>query len=100
MKTRMLELSVAVALLSAGCATADPIEVFDWSGYDDPGFFGAYVGKYGNPPSFSFFADDHEGFNKLSAGFQADLMHPCLGVMPKLRASGLIEPIDVSRIPA
>ena len=51
--------------------------VFDWGGYEDPGFFGAYVEKYGDSPTYSFFSDEEEAFQKVRAGFRADLGHPC-----------------------
>lgn len=82
----------------AGGAAAEQITVFDWSGYDDPGFFGAYVEKHGAAPNYSFFADDHEGFNKLRSGFKADLAHPCTSVVGKMRAADLVSPIDVSKL--
>jgi putative spermidine/putrescine transport system substrate-binding protein/spermidine/putrescine transport system substrate-binding protein len=100
----MKKITLALSLLSASAfavpAIAGEITVFDWSGYDDPGFFEAYVEKYGEAPDFSFFADDQEGFNKLRAGFSADVAHPCLNTMPKFRAADLIKPIDTSRIAA
>lgn len=100
MKHKLTRLtSVVVLVLTAVSAEAE-ITVFDWSGYDDPGFFGSFVEKYGAIPSYSFYANDQEGFNKLRAGFQADLAHPCLGVMPKLRAAEMIKPIDSSKIEA
>ena len=37
--------------------------VFDWGGYEDPGFFGKYVEKYGDAPTYSFFSDEEEAFH-------------------------------------
>lgn len=91
---------IAAACFLSGAAMADQITVFDWSGYDDPGFFGAYAEKHSGAPNYSFFADDHEGFNKLRSGFKADLAHPCTGVSRKMRAADMLKPIDVSRIDA
>ncbi|MGH6883327.1 extracellular solute-binding protein [Hypericibacter sp.] len=79
---------------------ADSLTVFDWAGYDDPNFHQAYTAKHGGSPSFTFFADDDEGFQKARAGFKADLAHPCLTTAAKWREAGLIEPIDTSRIAA
>ena len=39
--------------------------VFDWSGFEDPELHQAYTEKYGTSPSFSFFADDDEAFQRL-----------------------------------
>ena len=47
-------LAAAAALAaSAGTASADAasLSVFDWSGYEDQGFYGDYVAKYGGAPS-------------------------------------------------
>ncbi|WP_367647847.1 extracellular solute-binding protein [Ruegeria arenilitoris] len=100
MKVTSIALGATFASLLSGTAMAEQITVFDWSGYDDPGFFGAYVEKYGEAPNFSFFADDHEGFNKLRSGFKADLAHPCTSVIGKMRATDMLSPIDVSRLEA
>lgn len=100
MNIKALTIAATLGGLAATGALADQITVFDWSGYDDPGFFNSYVEKHGGPPNFSFFADDHEGFNKLRSGFKADLAHPCSGLIGKMRAADLIEPIDTSRIDA
>lgn len=99
-----------LAGLAAGVATAtllsfspasaeDDFTVFTWAGYEDPEFFSAYVEKYGEAPSFSFWTDTEEGFQKMMAGFAADVAHPCGQAIPKWRDAGLIEPWDVSRIP-
>ncbi len=61
--------------------------MFDLSGYGDPGFFNTFAKKHGSAPGFSFFADDHEAFNKLRSGFKADLADP-------------IKPIDTARLKA
>lgn len=90
-----LTLSVAA---SAVFADAADVSVFDWSGYEDAGFFGAYVEQYGGSPSYSFFGSEEEAYTKLRAGFTADLAHPCIGVTRKWADSGLISPIDTSRL--
>lgn len=100
MKLTSLSAGLAFGAMAAFGANAGQITVFDWSGYDDPGFFNAYVEKHGSAPEFSFFADDHEGFNKLRSGFKADLAHPCSGLIGKMRAADLIQPIDTARLDA
>ena len=78
---------------------ADPeLIVFDWGGYDDPNFFGDYVTKHGDVPSYSFFSDEEEAFQKMRAGFKADLGHPCSQSVIKWREAGLLAPIDTSRL--
>jgi spermidine/putrescine-binding protein len=88
------------ALLSAPAAQADDLIVFDWSGYEDPAFHPAYVARHGGSPEFAFFADEDEAFEKLRAGFRADVAHPCSQSVVKWREAGLIRPIDPARIVA
>ncbi|WP_170574068.1 hypothetical protein [Ruegeria atlantica] len=54
MNIKSLSAGLALGALTAFGANADQITVFDWSGYDDPGFFNAYVEKHGGAPDFSF----------------------------------------------
>ncbi|HUF56696.1 MAG TPA: extracellular solute-binding protein, partial [Thermohalobaculum sp.] len=91
---------LAAAVLAAGLAHAQDSElvVFDWAGYEDPEFFKAYTEEHGQGPTFSFFGDEEEAFQKLRAGFQADAAHPCSQSVPKWREAGLLEPIDTSKI--
>ncbi len=91
------------AMLAASTSTlaraADgDLTVFDWSGYEDPAFHPAYVEKYGDSPTFAFFADEDEAFAKLMAGFKTDLAHPCSQSVAKWRDAGLLQPLDTSRI--
>lgn len=72
--------------------------IFDWSGYEDQAFFDAYMKKYGEAPTYSFFADEEEAFQKIRTGFRADLAHPCSQSVVKWRKAGIIEPIDISRL--
>jgi spermidine/putrescine transport system substrate-binding protein len=89
-----------VLALAMPAAAADPdLLVFDWSGYEDPEFFQGYVEKYGEAPTFAFFGDDDEAFQKLNSGFRADVSHPCSQMVEKHRDAGLVEPWDTSRIP-
>ncbi|MGE3292049.1 MAG: ABC transporter substrate-binding protein [Geminicoccaceae bacterium] len=92
--------ALAAALCTAPLsAMADSsITVFDWSGYEDPAFHEAFIEKHGYSPNFAFFADEEEAFQKLRAGFKADVAHPCSQSVPRWREAGLLEPIDPSRI--
>jgi spermidine/putrescine transport system substrate-binding protein len=87
-----------LALPLGGAAAESTITVFDWSGYEDPAFHEAFTEKRGFSPGFAFFADEEEGFQKLRAGFTADLAHPCSQSVPRWREAGLLEPIDPARI--
>ena len=90
---------VALVGLSVPLTAADEeLIILDWSGYEDEGFFGAYIEKHGEGPTFSFFGEEEEAFNKLNSGFKADISHPCSQSVSKWYDAGIIEPIDTSRI--
>lgn len=94
--------AIALALAAPGLAmAADPeLTVFDWAGFEEPVIFQGYVDKHGDSPTFAFYGDDDEAFQKLSSGFRADVAHPCSQMVSKYRDAGLIEPWDPARIPA
>jgi len=97
---RLAFAAVFATALSAPVATRaadDPI-VFDWSGYEDPALNPAYSAKYDHAPEFAFFGDEDEAFEKLRAGFKADLAHPCAQNVVKWRDAGMLQPLDPSRI--
>jgi spermidine/putrescine transport system substrate-binding protein len=93
-------IAAAIAVLTSGAAFADDAEltIFDWAGYEDPEFFKAYVEKHGEGPTFAFFGDEEEAFQKLRSGFRADAAHPCSQSVPKWIEAGLLAPLDTSRI--
>jgi spermidine/putrescine-binding protein len=104
--TRRIILTVALAAtLSASApalvAAADSeLTVFDWSGYEAEQFHPDYVAKHGDSPTFTFFGDEDEAFEKIRSGFKTDLAHPCSQSVVKWRDAGLIEPLDTSKIAA
>jgi spermidine/putrescine transport system substrate-binding protein len=57
------------------------------------------VAKHGAMPTYAFYGDDDEAFQKVASGFKADVAHPCSQMVSRYRDAGLIEPWDVSRIP-
>lgn len=93
-------IAASVAILASGAALADDAEltIFDWAGYEDPSFFQGYVDKHGAAPTFAFFGDEEEAFQKLRSGFRADAAHPCSQSVPKWMEAGLLAPLDTSRI--
>ncbi|MFZ1815880.1 MAG: extracellular solute-binding protein [Rhizobiaceae bacterium] len=91
---------IAVAGLSPVHAEDGELTVFDWSGYEDPAFHPAYTEKFGDSPTFSFFGDEEEAFQKLRSGFKADIAHPCSQSVVKWREAGILEELDTSRITA
>lgn len=92
-----LALSVASAPLAATAGGAD-LTVFDWSGYEDTGFFGSYMEEYNEAPSYTFFGSQEEAFTKLQSGFTADLAHPCSDAVRKWVAADLIKPLDPAKL--
>ncbi|ESY16904.1 ABC transporter substrate-binding protein [Mesorhizobium sp. LNJC394B00] len=101
---RRLTLTLALTATLAGSAAAIAVPadkdliVFDWSGYEDPSFHPKYVEKNGDSPTFAFFGDEDEAFEKVRSGFKADLGHPCSQSVTKWREAGLLQPLDTSRI--
>ena len=94
---------IAVALVTALFASAAfaggaALSVFDWSGYEDPGFFDAYIKKYEEAPSYSFFASQDEAYTKLRSGYEVDLAHPCTDALRKWVAADLIQPLDPAKL--
>jgi len=97
-----ISLVLAAALLgsAAAIATAEDNElvIFDWSGYEAPEFHPGYIAKHGQSPTFTFFGDEDEAFEKIRSGFKTDLAHPCSQSVVKWREAGLLEPLDTSKI--
>ncbi len=91
--------SATIAFAGPALAADPDLIVFDWAGFEDQALIEAYVAKHGTMPTYSFFADDDEAFQKVSSGFKADVAHPCSQKVQSYRDAGLIEPWDVSRIP-
>lgn len=99
--TRQLLATAATLVVLTGAArAADPeMIVFDWAGWEMDGVLTEYVAKHGQKPTYSFFADDDEAFQKVSSGFKSDVTHPCVASLPRYRDADLIEPWDTSKIP-
>ncbi|RNF33461.1 ABC transporter substrate-binding protein [Paracoccus methylarcula] len=97
---RLFSTTVLVSTLAAPAFAADSeLTVFDWAGFEEPSIFQAYIDKHGDGPTYAFFGDDDEAFQKIASGFQADTVHPCSQMVSKYRDAGLIEPWDTSKIP-
>jgi spermidine/putrescine-binding protein len=72
--------------------------LFTWSGYEIPELHPDYIEKYGRSPDWTNFADTTEAFNKMRAGFQVDMSHPCTEDMTRWRDADLVLPLDTSRL--
>ncbi|MBN9072208.1 MAG: ABC transporter substrate-binding protein [Rhizobiales bacterium] len=89
---------IAGALPAGAMAGDDSLTIFDWSGYEATEFHPKYTEKYKDEPTFTFFGDEDEAFEKVRSGFKADLGHPCSQSVVKWREAGLLQPLDTSRI--
>lgn len=96
-----LTATTALAVLATPIWAADgDLIVFDYAGFEDPAFHAAYVEAHGASPEFTFFGDEEEAFQKIVSGFRPDVSHVCAGSVTKWVASGILEPWDISRLPA
>ncbi|WP_045391263.1 PotD/PotF family extracellular solute-binding protein [Falsirhodobacter sp. alg1] len=96
----LLGATTALILATPVLAADRDLIVLDWAGFDIPELVAGYVEAHGDAPVYSLFGDDDEAFQKVASGFHADIGHPCSQMVSKYRDAGLIEPWDVSRIPA
>jgi len=91
--------SMAVLCLASWASAADEeLLILDWSAYNDPGFYQAYIDQHGDEPSFSFFGEEEEAYQKLSQGFSADISHPCSQSVSKWYDAGLLDPLQIDKI--
>ena len=67
MKKLTLVASAAMLCASASFAADDGLIVLDWSGYEETGFFQAYIDKHGDNPAFSFFGEEEEAFQNTTS---------------------------------
>lgn len=100
LRTTAMALVLAAPSLSPALAADPELTVFDWAGFEEPVIYQKYIDKHGQGPTFAFYGDDDEAYQKLASGFRADVAHPCSQMVSKYRDAGLIEPWDESRIPA
>ncbi|WP_394177717.1 polyamine ABC transporter substrate-binding protein [Yoonia maritima] len=101
MKSATLLSAVSLAALTTAAAAQDAdLLVFDYSGFEDPAFHSAYVEQHGDGPTFAFFGDEDEAFQKIRSGFQADVAHICAGSVSKWTESGIIDAWDISKVTA
>jgi len=89
-----------MALATSTAAQDADLLVFDYPGFENPDFHVGYTEKHGQSPTFAFFGDEDEAFQKIRSGFEADVAHICAGSVSKWTESGIIEPWDTGKIPA
>jgi spermidine/putrescine transport system substrate-binding protein len=89
---------VAMPVFDRPARADDQATYFTWSGYDVPESHQGYIAKHGASPNMPLFSDEEEAFQKLRAGFQVDVAHPCSGRIKRWRDAGLLQPIDTSKL--
>jgi len=93
--------AVSIAALGTSLAAQDAeLMVFDYSGFEKPEHHAGYIEQHGASPTFAFFGDEDEAFQKIRSGFQADVAHICAGSVTKWQDSGLLDAWDTTKIPA
>ena len=101
MKLILFLSAVSVAALTTAALAQDAdLLVLDYPGFDDERYHQTYIAAHGANPTFTFFGDEEEAFQKLVSGFRADTTHICGGSVTKWSESGIIEPWDTARITA
>ena len=76
------------------------LNVLDWPGYDAEDFWIDFKSKYPDVKvKFEIGASDADIYGKIKAGSQADIIHPYTGWLQGYVDEGLVEEIDVSKIP-
>lgn len=97
---RLLGSAAALAFALPAFAEDPELLILDWSGFEGEIYWADYARKHGDAPTYSFFGDEEEAFQKLRSGFRADIAHPCPQAVQKWIEADLIEPWDVSKIPS
>ena len=92
--------TVSIPLIGNWAHADTNLYLFTWAVYDSPELHPAYIEKYGATPNVSLFADNDEALTKLQAGYPSDVAVPTSFMVSRYRDSGLLEPIDPSRIEA
>lgn len=99
--TRLFAATSVLAITATATVAEDPdLLILDWSGFEEDAYWAAYAEQHGQSPTYTFFGDDEEAFQKLRSGFRADVSHPCPQSVGKWFDAGLIEPWDISKIPS
>lgn len=93
-----LGLVTLAAPFRSGHAAPRDLQVFTWAGYDIPELHRGYIEKHGVSPSFTIFGGTEEAFQKVRAGFNPDVMHPCVEDIRRWHDTGMIKKIDTSRM--
>jgi spermidine/putrescine-binding protein len=89
---------VGVNFMPVKVKAAENLTIMEWAGYEAPEYYPPYLAKHATAPEFSFFASEEEAFEKIRAGFKADIMHPCTYSINQFKDGGLVKPVDTARL--
>lgn len=82
-----------------GPANDVDLTILEWSGYQHAQYHPEYNARYGGQPNVALFAEEKDAMQRMRNGYQVDLVHLCVNALDEARDSGLIKPLDPSRIP-
>jgi spermidine/putrescine-binding protein len=89
---------MTVPFLQRPARSAETVEFLTWSGYDNPELYGKFFPDHPDGLRFTLLTDEEQALQKILAGFNPDLVHPCIHIMLKYVDAGIVKPIDVSRL--
>jgi len=89
---------MTIPLIQKRAKAENDIIYFTWEGYEIPELHPKYIEKYGASPPTSIFASEEEALQKMRAGFEATLAHPCTYSLERWRDAGVIQPLDPTRL--
>lgn len=94
--------SSSAGVFDAATEAAGPVEIFEWAGYEVKEMWADYLaGPYAkeSPLKFTFLNNDQQALAKVAAGYNPDIIHPCVAYTKDWQAADLIQPWDVSLLP-
>src|ERR1700753_3958836 len=101
--TRLLILFTAAALtLLSGCKKSPPtLSLLVWEGYADPSFIRGFEAQCQCKVSAAYMGSSNDLVAKLRSGPPSnyDVIAPSSDIATSLPRSGLVEPLDLSKIP-
>lgn len=89
---------VGALVLPARLGAAELVTCMEWAGYDAVDYYQPFMKKHGKQPAFSIFANEEEALQKVLAGFNADVMHPCNYSLDRFVKAGIAAPIDTAKL--
>ena len=101
-KRTLLLFSVAALAILAGCKKAPPtLSLLVWEGYADPSFIQGFEAKCQCKVSAAYMGSSDELVAKLRGGASSnyDVISPSSDVATMLSRSGLVAPLDLSKVP-